>query len=90
MGRSRLYLIICIASRFNPSLPVMVWLHGGGFAMGSGNSFFYGPDYLIAEGVVLVTLNYRLGSLGFLNLENEDVPGNAGLKVRTNVAAIDN
>lgn len=79
---------MCFTCRFNPSLPVMVWLHGGGFAMGSGNSFFYGPDYLIAEGVVLVTLNYRLGSLGFLNLENEDVPGNAGLKVCTKIKTL--
>lgn len=67
--------------RKNPKLPVMVWFHGGGFAMGSGNSFFYGPDYLVAEDVVLVTINYRLGSLGFLSLENQEVPGNAGLKV---------
>ncbi|XP_077300183.1 juvenile hormone esterase [Arctopsyche grandis] len=64
----------------NPKLPVMVWFHGGGFAMGSGNSFFYGPDYLVAENVVLVTINYRLGTLGFLSLQNEEVPGNAGLK----------
>lgn len=60
--------------------PVMVWLHGGGFAGGSGSSEIYGPDYLVAEDVVVVTLNYRLGPFGFLSLENEKVPGNAGLK----------
>jgi carboxylesterase type B len=43
---------------------VMVWIHGGGFTMGDGNFWMYGPDYLVAEGVVLVTMNYRLGPLG--------------------------
>ncbi|KAH8337615.1 hypothetical protein KR074_000397 [Drosophila pseudoananassae] len=75
-------------------LPVMVWLHGGGFSFGSGNSFLYGPDYLVAEDIVLVTLNYRLGPLGFLTA-GPDAPGNQGLKdqilalkwVRDNIAA---
>jgi len=44
--------------------PVMVWIHGGGFYMGSGNSNMYGPDYMVSEDVVLVTINYRLGALG--------------------------
>lgn len=59
----------------------MVWIHGGAFAMGSGNAFLYGPDHLVSAGVVLVTLNYRLGALGFLSLENDEVSGNMGLKV---------
>lgn len=42
----------------------MVWIHGGGFYFGSGNSDFYGPEYLVAKNVVLVTFNYRLGYLG--------------------------
>lgn len=66
------------ASR-NPKLPVMFWIHGGAFAFGSGNSFLYGPDFLVAEGVVLVTFNYRLGPLGFLGAGG-DASGNAGLK----------
>jgi acetyl esterase/lipase len=44
--------------------PVMVWIHGGGFYQGSGNSDLYGPDHLMSEDVVLVTINYRLGALG--------------------------
>jgi hypothetical protein len=44
--------------------PVMVWFHGGGFVGGSGNSEIYGPDYLVAEDVVLVTCNFRLGPFG--------------------------
>lgn len=60
----------------------MFWIHGGGFTFGSGNAFLYGPDYLIAEDVVLVTINYRLGPLGFLSVGN-DASGNAGIKVST-------
>lgn len=45
-------------------LPVMVWIHGGGFRAGSGNI----PGELIAqEGVVVVSFNYRLGALGFMS-----------------------
>ncbi|XP_013181547.1 PREDICTED: esterase B1-like isoform X1 [Papilio xuthus] len=61
-------------------LPVLVWIHGGGFYTGSGNSDFYGPEFFMEHDVVLVTFNYRLEVLGFLCLDNEDVPGNAGLK----------
>lgn len=64
----------------HPRLPVMFWIHGGGFTFGSGNAFLYGPDFLVAEDVVLVTINYRLGPLGFLSV-GRDAPGNAGLKV---------
>jgi len=46
--------------------PVMVWIHGGGYLLGSGNADFYGPDYIVPKDVVLVTLNYRLGVLGTL------------------------
>ncbi len=44
----------------------MVWIHGGGFHSGSGNSEtdFYGPDYILDRDVVLVTINYRLGPFG--------------------------
>ena len=42
----------------------MVWIHGGGFYLGSANTDFYGPDHLVSEDVVLVTINYRLGALG--------------------------
>jgi para-nitrobenzyl esterase len=49
--------------------PVMVWIHGGGFIMGSGSQPLYRGNILAKRGnVVVVTLNYRLGMLGFLNL----------------------
>ncbi|KAF5299075.1 hypothetical protein FQR65_LT09433 [Abscondita terminalis] len=62
--------------------PVMVWIHGGAFTTGSGRTDMHGPEYLITKDVVLVVLNYRVGILGFLNLEDPSlgVPGNAGLK----------
>ncbi|KAF4530007.1 hypothetical protein B566_EDAN009183 [Ephemera danica] len=61
-------------------LPVMVYVHGGGFFSGSGSSTELGPEYLLARDVVLVTFNYRLGPLGFLSTGTEHIPGNAGLK----------
>ncbi|CAG4978999.1 unnamed protein product [Colias eurytheme] len=61
-------------------LPVMVFIHGGAFMSGSGNDDFYGPEFLIRHDVILVTINYRLEVLGFLCLDTEDIPGNAGLK----------
>ncbi|XP_059050278.1 juvenile hormone esterase-like [Achroia grisella] len=64
----------------NTSLPVIVFLHGGDFGVGSGSPSFYGPQYLVSHGIVLVTVNYRLNAYGFLNLGTVDAPGNAGLK----------
>ncbi|XP_058463050.1 esterase B1-like [Malaya genurostris] len=61
-------------------LPVMVWIHGGGFALGSGDSSFYCPKYLVQQGVVVVTCNYRLGPFGFLYLPSMGIYGNMGLK----------
>ena len=48
------------------ALPVMVFIHGGGFVFGSGSEPAYDGTALAAHGVVLVTLNYRLGVFGFL------------------------
>jgi para-nitrobenzyl esterase len=47
-------------------LPVMVWIHGGGNSGGTGSSDFFAEGRLPRHGVVLVTVNYRLGVLGFL------------------------
>lgn len=64
-------------------LPVMVWIYGGGFSMGT--SSFYDGAPLAEEGVVLVTINYRVGRLGYfahpeLSAENpEGVSGNYGI-----------
>ena len=61
-------------------LPVMVWIHGGGLRTGSNNFAEQGPEYFMDKGVVIVTINYRLGPLGFLSLGTDVVPGNAGLR----------
>ena len=58
-------------------LPVLVWVTGGAFIIGGGS--WYGPDYWMIHKVVLVTVNYRVGPLGFLTLGVEEAPGNAGL-----------
>nr|AGT95755.1 carboxylesterase A4 [Locusta migratoria] len=61
-------------------LPVMVWIHGGNFTSGSGSADRFGPEHLVRHGVALVTLNYRLGALGFLSTRDAELPGNLGLK----------
>jgi len=70
---------------FGPKLPVMVWIHGGAFVSGSGSDEIYDGTALAAHGVVVVTFNYRLGTLGFLahpllSAESpENISGNYGL-----------
>lgn len=63
-------------------LPVMVWIHGGGFTSGSSRTDLFGPDYFMQKDVVFVTFNYRLGVIGFLSLKDPalGIPGNQGLK----------
>jgi para-nitrobenzyl esterase len=64
-----LYLNIWTPGLEGQNRPVMVWIHGGVFTMGSGSQdVFDGARLAASEGLVLVTLNYRLGLLGFLNL----------------------
>ncbi|GGP54177.1 carboxylesterase/lipase family protein [Streptomyces calvus] len=58
-------------------LPVMVFVHGGGFVAGSTRSALYDGSAFARDGVLLVTLNYRLGILGFLDIPG--APANRGL-----------
>ncbi|CAB3248015.1 unnamed protein product [Arctia plantaginis] len=69
-----------LAVDLDAPLPVMVYIHGGGFKEGSGSRLLYGPDYLVTRGIVLVTFNYRLDLEGFLCLGIKEAPGNAGMK----------
>ncbi|XP_045768599.1 juvenile hormone esterase-like [Maniola jurtina] len=62
------------------ALPVMFFIHGGGYISGSGNDDYYGADFLIDRNSVIVTINYRLDNPGFLCLDTAEVPGNAALK----------
>ncbi len=54
------------ARREDEKLPVMVWIHGGGFIQGAGSRPGYDGLRLAQHGVVVVTINYRLGWFGFL------------------------
>ncbi|KAF5276537.1 hypothetical protein FQR65_LT03967 [Abscondita terminalis] len=78
-----LYLNVYTPKRSTEFLkPVMFWIHGGAFLIGSGSTDIFSPDFLIHEDVVIVTINYRLGLFGFLSMNDPilEVPGNAGLK----------
>ena len=63
-----LYLNVYAPADAKPSskLPVMFWIHGGGYSGGSGDEPRHNGDFLPTKGVVLVTINYRLGVFGFL------------------------
>jgi len=54
--------VVCLQVDPEGKLDVMVWFHGGGFVSGAGS--FYGPEHLLDEDIVLVTVNYRLGPIG--------------------------
>lgn len=72
-----LYLNVTTPKGGARSKPVMVWLHGGGFTGGAGEQ--YDPARIAAQGdVVVVTVNYRLGALGFL--VHPSLDGNFGLQ----------
>jgi para-nitrobenzyl esterase len=72
--------------------PVMVWIHGGGFLLGAGSQLIYDGAALAERGdVVVVTVNYRLGALGFLDLEprfGAEFAGAANLGVLDQIAAL--
>ncbi|XP_011164602.1 esterase FE4 [Solenopsis invicta] len=59
---------------------VLVFFHPGAFYLFSGQSSNFGPEYLLDKDIVLVTVNYRLGTLGFLSTGDSKAPGNLGLK----------
>ncbi|XP_042537034.1 bile salt-activated lipase [Dipodomys spectabilis] len=84
------------------NLPVMIWIYGGAFLMGSGHganflsNYLYDGEEIATRGnVVVVTFNYRVGPLGFLSTGDASLPGNYGLRdqhmaiawVKRNIAA---
>ena len=92
-----LYLNVYSPTTAGP-FPVMFWIHGGALLTGEGDD--YDPRALVAQGVVVVTINYRLGPLGFLShpaltAEGGGASGNYGLMdqqaamqwVKTNIAS---
>ncbi|OXU30587.1 hypothetical protein TSAR_010233 [Trichomalopsis sarcophagae] len=75
-----LYLNVYTNSMTERKRPVMYYIHGGGFVEDSGNDCIYREDYLVTMDMVLVSVNYRLGPMGFLNLGHEVAAGNQGLR----------
>ncbi len=73
------------AENADARLPVMVWIHGGALTRGSGSRELYDGTRLARRGVVLVTINYRLGPFGFLahpalsEESSHDSSGNYGI-----------
>ncbi len=86
MDEDCLYLNVYTPGADAAGRPVMVWIHGGGFVIGSGSQSLYDGSRLAARGdVVVVTVNYRLGPLGFMSLGDvcPDLDGavaNAGIR----------
>jgi para-nitrobenzyl esterase len=82
MSEDCLYLNVWTpAKSADDNLPVMVFIHGGAFAEGTGSDPLYNGTALAKKGVVVVTLNYRMGALGFLahpQLDNESLTNTSG------------
>ncbi|GAA4168708.1 carboxylesterase/lipase family protein [Gryllotalpicola koreensis] len=71
-------------------LPVLVWLHGGGFTHGSGNEMAFNGDILAqAGGLVVVTVTHRIGITGFLDLREHGLPDSANAGMLDIVAALE-
>jgi para-nitrobenzyl esterase len=96
-----LFLNVWTPASVNKKLPVMVWIYGGGFVTGSTSEARQDGSVLAAEGIVVVSMNYRVGIFGFLVLpelaaeSGRNAAGNYGLLdqlaalhwVRANIAA---
>jgi carboxylesterase type B len=84
-GEDCLYLNVWTPRPDRARRPVLVWIHGGAFILGSGSQTLYDGSTLARRGdVVVVTINYRLGALGFLRARDRFGPelpatGNEGL-----------
>ena len=73
-----------VGAKGKSKLPVMFWIHGGGYSGGASSEPRHNGDFLPTKGVVLVTINYRLGVFGFLATEDlaneaDGAAGNYGL-----------
>jgi len=79
------------AGRPGAGLPVLVWIHGGAFTNGTGAVPWYDGTAFARRGCVLVTINYRLGALGFTHLadlDGERFAGSGNLGLLDQVAAL--
>lgn len=88
-GEDCLFLNIYVPAGGAPNKPVMFWIHGGAFIGGSGNQ--YDPSNLARKNdVIVVTVNYRLGIFGFLNLQRMGAgyEASANLGIADQIAAL--
>lgn len=91
-GEDCLFLNVWSPAADGKKRPVMFWIHGGGFVIGAGSApLYYGNNLSNNGDVVVVTINYRLGPLGFLYFKNEvcgkdSVENNLG--IRDQIAAL--
>ena len=87
-----LYLNVWTPGCDGAKRPVMVWIHGGAFVTGAGSMGTYNAKHLAARGdVVVVTINYRLGAFGFLNLADATdgkLPGSGVEGLADQIAAL--
>lgn len=92
-----LYLNVVAPATPGPPRPVLVWIHGGAYTSGSG-ALYDGSELAASGDIVVVSVNYRLGVFGFVDLgavTDADIPSNLGLRdqiaaltwVRDNIAA---
>jgi len=87
-GEDCLYLNVTAPASSGP-WPVVVWIHGGGFAVGSGADVIGdGVGFVQGCGVVLVTVNFRLGAFGFLYPPGAGVDGDANVGLLDQIAAL--
>lgn len=80
MNEDCLHLNVFVPSTIKPDdkMAVMVWIHGGGYSYGMSSGYPGGVLAAFNE-VIVVTMNYRLGILGFFNVPGTDVKGNYGM-----------
>jgi para-nitrobenzyl esterase len=92
MSEDCLYLNVYTPALDDGQRPVLVWIHGGAFIIGSGSTPLYDGAAMLERGdVVLVTLNYRLGAFGFMELGwfDESLAGSGNLGLEDQVAALE-
>ena len=90
-GEDCLYLNVTTPACDDAGRPVMVWIHGGGFTTGAGSIPWYSGVALAAkDDVVVVSINYRLGALGFLHLAGlgEAYAGSGNVGLLDQIAAL--
>ncbi len=87
-----LYLNVWTPACDDARRPVMVWIHGGAFVLGAGSHGVYDGRKLAERDVVVVTINYRLGSFGFLALglaSDGKLPGSGAEGIADQILALD-